>query len=210
MTTVHAFCRDAECPKNHISYYKNRKGYRADFVLPHFKNDAIKGTQRLPVAQQNLEVLAMLEKASAYCHTHSSATDVTTLFHDSTGKLCQAAYFSIVAAKQLTFGDIRCTANTLRHSFATAWRDFLAIPTTQLMGVTATQLEAAAAGMMLNSTEAWNSTYDDTTMNRSIHATLALWPRFQAFVKEQHLDKVSEVPWDPVSIDIATLSPSSS
>ena len=198
-------CSEAACPKNHVHYYKDRKGHHAELHLVHFKNDSIKGAQRLPLSQSYLGMLALLEQGSAYYST-LGGEPTTTLFYSLAGCVYAGPYFSTISANLLTFGEVRCTAVDFRHIFATLWKDFIASPTTQLHGLTTQQLEEAAAGLMLNSPAAWAISYDDSTVSRGIHTTLALWPKFQAFVKAQHLDKASEEPWDPLTVDLAALA----
>lgn len=90
--------------------------------------------------------------------------------------------------------------------FSTAWRDFTNDPHTKLVSLTSQQLDAAAADLMLNSTAAWNATYDDSTRARGVQAPLSMWPAFTAFVREHHFDAASAVPWDPLSIELERLS----
>lgn len=65
-------------------------------------------------------------------------------------------------------------------------------------------MQEVAATMMLNTPEAWGS-YDDTTSDRALHRAMAMWPQFQALMKEQHLDKASREDWDPLTADVANL-----
>jgi hypothetical protein len=173
--------------------------------LVHFKNDNKKGPQHMPLAKGTIKVMAMLEQASAFMATQCPG-GVSTLFYGTTGHPYQPAYFSTVVSNLLTMYGVRCTANTFRHFFSTAWRDFISSPTTQLVGFTIHQLEEVAASMMLNSTDAWATSYDDSTMDRGMHSILALWPKFLTFVYEHHLDKVTEEPWDPLTATMAELS----
>ena len=198
--------REGACPKNRIHYYKDRKGLKAEMVLVHFKNDAMKGPQHLPLAKANLQVAAMLEQASAQYKVLVQGVHVDTLFYMHDGTMYRGPYFSIVGGNILSFGAERCTANTFRHLFITAYRDFLASPTTQLLGLTTQQLEEAAAAMTLNSPAVWDAAYDDTNVSRGIHSCLSLWPKFVEFVHEQHLDKASQEPWDPLVVAMADLA----
>lgn len=187
------------CSLNHVDYYKDRKGYHADLCLVHFKNEALKGEQRLPLSPKLLEVFMLLEQAAAF-------TGARCLFHNTRREAYPGPYFSTVVAGLLTFKQQRCTANTFRHMFTTAWRDFTSSPHTKLLELTVQDLEAATADLMLNSTDAWNATYDDSTRARGMLATLALWPKFQEFVKEQHTDLHSQEPWDPLATALGQLS----
>lgn len=65
-------------------------------------------------------------------------------------------------------------------------------------------LTAAAATMMLNSPAVWSS-YDETTTDRALHNAMTFWPKFQEFMKEQHMDLASRKPWDPLTADPSTL-----
>ena len=199
------------CPTNHILYTNNVKvkGIQSVVHLVHFKNDNSKGLQQLPTSKGTLQVLVLLEQASAFMNDKLPG-GVSTLFHynngKSSGKPYLASYFSTVAANQLSNSNVRLTANSFRHYFSTAWRDFISTPSTQLLGFTAQQLENMAASMMLNSPEAWTISYDDSTMARGMHTILALWPKFLTFVHEQHIVKEAEEPWDPLTASLAELS----
>jgi precorrin-6B methylase 1 len=76
--------------------------------------------------------------------------------------------------------------------FATAWKDFVNSPIVAHTQLSSMQLTAAAADMMLNSTEVWDRHYDDSNRGRGTQLVLDLWPQFVEFVKQQHLDKASE------------------
>lgn len=173
----------------------------ADLELWHFKNEAIKGVQHVPLAAGLLEKVVYLERARAAMYP-----ECPTLFCDIQGRPYRDAYFSTVVANNISIGQERLTANDLRHMFVTAWRDFINCPSTQLVHLTAQELNAAAADMMLNSTEAWTAAYDDTNRDRSIHMVFCKWPQFMSFVKESHLDHVSREPVDPLTVDLAALS----
>lgn len=193
-------CRaPSTCPLNHVVYFKDRRGTHAEMVLHHFKNEAMKGEQRLPLSAKLVEVFALLEQAA-------KAYGATSMFYNLCGDAYPGPYFSTVCAGLLTFDQVRCTANTFRHLFTTAWRDFTSHPKTHLVELTIQQLDAATADLMLNSTDAWNATYDDATRARGLQATLSLWPQFSTFVKEQHLDQASCEAWDPLAADLASLS----
>lgn len=194
----------ADCPTNRISYVKDRNGYRAEMVLVHFKNDAIKGEQHIPLAEPMLEMVAMLERAAEFMSSKVPG-GCRTLFFDNKGDVYTREYFSSVVTKALSFEGHRVTATDCRHLFATAWRDFVNSPYNQLHDLNVAQLTAAAADMMLNSTEAWNGTYDDTNRERGVYRTLAKWSMFRDFIERQYLDKASEEAWDPLSVDMELL-----
>lgn len=61
---------------------------------------------------------------------------------------------------------------------------------------------------MLNSTTAWNMSYDDSTRNRAISTSISLWPKFVEFVKQTHLATTSREEWDPLTIDLSMLTTS--
>lgn len=187
-------CRDASCKRNHVVYKIVHGKHTAEMVLVHFKNDAIKGPQHIPLSPQLLEMFVLLEQA-----VHAVFPRSTTLFFMENGQPYQPSYFSTVVGDYLTFDGVRCTANHWRHVFTTLWRDFLSCPTTRLLDFTVQQLEEGAAQLMLNSTQAWNAAYDDTDKLRAILHTHALWPKFQEYVHNVHDAKMSEQAWDPLT-----------
>ncbi|PSC67192.1 L-isoaspartate(D-aspartate) O-methyltransferase [Micractinium conductrix] len=197
--------REVGCPKNHVKYYSNRKGTHAELELVHFKNEKQKGRKSLPLAAGPTQAVVLLEQAVAFMAGWFPQGTVCTLFCGSTGLPYKEAYVSTVAAKQLSQYGHKCTARSFRQFFSTAWRDFLSFPTTQLMGMTANQLDVVAASMMLNSPEAWTISYDDSIAERGMRTILHLWDKFQAFLFSQHLDKISEQPWDPLTATMADL-----
>lgn len=175
-------------------------------MLVHFKNDCIKGPQALPLSKGSLQVVALLDQASAFMHTKCREPVCTLFFSHENGRPFKSNYFSTIAANVLSMYSVRCTANTFRHMFVTAWKDFISSPNTQLLGLSAQQLETVAASMMLNSPEAWAFTYDDSTVARGMHIILSLWPRFLSFVYGLHLDRVTEKEFDPATATMAELS----
>lgn len=201
LSTPKCLCRDpSQCSKNHIDYYEDRHGHHASLKVTHFKNDAIKGDQELPLSPSLLRPLTLLERAIHHCMPHSHL-----MFFDHNGALFKGPYFSYVVSQAISVGGIHLTANDVRHMFVTLWRDFLNTPSTKLLDLTIHQLSASAADLMLNSTTAWSISYDDSTRNRAIHTTLALWPHFIEFVRQAHLDAMSRKGWDPLTIDIDSL-----
>jgi len=168
--------------------------HTAELVMVHFKNDNMKGTQVLPLAHGMVEMFVLLEQATQHCYPGSN-----TLFHMENGNPYQDEYFSTIVGNLLTFNGVRTTANTWRHKFATMWRDFISSPATHLLDLTVQHLEAGAAQLMLNSTEAWNAAYDDTDKCRAILHTLHLWPQFVDFAHKAHLAKQSEEEFDPLT-----------
>lgn len=204
--TSHALnCRKVECTKNHVLYIKNRKGHTAMFEVVHFKTEPSKGKQTIPLAKGTVEVFMMLEKASHFYNTQVDA-DVTTMFHKMDGTTYKDAYFSTVASTILTIDGERCLARHFRHMFATNWRDFIQCPTTKLYEIGVDELEEAATRLTLTSPEAWDAAYDDTTIVRGMHTVVALWPKFKEFLFSKHLDKLSEVEWDPLTTTMADLA----
>ena len=198
-------CSDPVCPKNHIKLFKNRSGLHGELSLVHFKNVNTKGPQIIPLAQNNIQIATLLEQASVFMGS-CCATDVASIFCRPSGHTYAEPYFSNHCTKVLSFHGHKLNAKDFRHMFATSWKDFIASPTTQLMGLTASQLVDAAASMMLNSPEAWAITYDDSTFDRGMQTILALWPRFLAFVEGQHFDAVTRQAWDPLTASMAELS----
>ena len=203
--TTDKHCRKEDCSKNHVVYTKNRKGLRAIFDVVHFKTEPTRGRQSIPLAKQTVEVFVMLEQASNFYDTLVAA-DVGTLFYKRDGTPYADAYFSTTAAQILTIDGERCLARHFRHMFAAAWRDFIQCPTTRLIDSTVQELEEAATRLTLTSPDAWDATYDDSTIVRSMHSVMALWPKFQEFLFSQHLDKLSEQEWDPLTTTLADLA----
>jgi hypothetical protein len=79
----------------------------------------------------------------------------------------------------------RITAKDYRHLFATAWRDYINTPSTQLHNLTLHELDAAAADCMCSSTYAFNTAYDDSNRQRGMLTILEQWIKFKEFVKRQ-------------------------
>lgn len=188
------------CSKNHVHYYQDRHGHHASLKATHFKNEAIKGPQDLPLSPSLLKPLSLLERG-----IHAMCPSSPTLFFAQDGDPYKGPYFSYIASKAISLDGVQLKANDLRHMFATLWRDFINSPSTQLLSLTITQLNASAADLMLNSTQAWSASYDDSSRDRAIHTTLSLWPKFQEFVKQAHIDHHSTKEWDPLTIDLDSL-----
>lgn len=117
---------------------------------------------------------------------------------------CVQEYFSTICGNLLVCEGKRMTSNHLRHLYVTGWRDHMQCPSTFMVREQVRQVTMAASGMMLNSPEAWGS-YDNSTIDRTMNIALAIWPTFQAFMKEQHLDITSRKAWDPLSADLASM-----
>ncbi len=192
------------CHKNHISFYKDRHGHHASLMATHIKNEAIKGEQELPLSPSLLIPLTLLERA-----THTCMPSSHTLFHDTWGLPYKGSYFSNICSQALSFDGHHITANDVRHMFVTLWQDFISHPSTKLLDMTMQQMNASAADLMLNSTDAWAIAYDDSIRERAINTTLALWPQFGEFVEQAHLDSISKEEWDPLTIDMSALTISS-
>lgn len=173
-------------------------------MATHFKNEAIKGDQELPLSPSLLKPITLLEKGSQACMPSSHM-----LFSDSWGLTYKGPYFSNIASKSISFDGHHITANDVRHMFVTLWQDFINHPSTKLLDLTMNSMNASAADLMLNSTQAWDIAYDDSTRSRAINTTISLWPSFVEFVKQAHLDTISKEEWDPITIDISMLSISS-
>ena len=195
-------CKHKECKANHISYYKDRHGYHGEFVMVHFKNEAMKGEQHLPISPKYLEMLTTLEKG-----IKAKQPRATTLFFSLDGPPYQLAYFSTIATNTISFGGHHLTANTLRHLFVTSWKDFTNTPTTKLYEMSVGQLNAAAADLMLNSTQAWASSYDDSNRVRGTLTVLSQWDAFTKWVEEDAKDKASKELVDPTTLKPSMLTP---
>lgn len=156
-------------------------------VLVHFKTDATKARQEVPLAPSMVKLVALLERAA---HAHSPATN--TLYCTTLGKVYEKDYFYSIGGKVLSFARHCLTSRDLRHSFVTAWRDFSSSPLAKLHGITVAELEVAASSMMLNSPQAWDEAYDDSILDREALNMMAQWDKFTEFVREAHLDKASE------------------
>lgn len=116
-------------------------------------------------------------------------------------------YFSKITKDAISLPTCTIIANDLRHMFSTLWNDFISSPPTSsnILSLTITQLNACASDMMLNSTKAWAASYDDSHRERATTTTLALWPKFVEYVKNDHLDKMSTKGWDPHTISLSSL-----
>jgi len=172
-----------------VRYFTDLEGNHAELVLTHFKNDAIKGTQYLPLAAQMYLGLVLLEKAHHFMNNSSP----TLWFGKNSRTMYKEAYWSTICSKALTLEDgRRITAKDFRHLFATSWRDYINSPSTKLADLTTKELDAAAADLMCTSTNALTVAYDDTNRVRGNKVILANWPGFQAFVMRQWDLKSSE------------------
>ena len=181
------WCRDPACEGNHIKYTKDKDGFMAALVLPHFKNESIKGVQEVPLSPKWLRLVALLERAAA---AHRPSTG--TLFCATDGTLYKEAYFSTVSTTALSFNQQKCTSRHFRHLFTTNYKAFTTDPGTTLRGISAHVVQQAAADLMLTSTQMLDSTYDDSAREKGTAAVMSLWPKFKEYVKEQHLKKRSE------------------
>ena len=70
--------------------------------------------------------------------------------------------------------------------FATAWRDYINKPETQLQGITIHALDAAAADLMRTSTYAFNNSNDDTNRGRGERSVMAHWKDFMEHVEQDY------------------------
>lgn len=197
-------CRHpSKCPKNHISFYKDRHGYHGSLMATHFKNEAMKGNQELPLSPSLMLPITMLERGIHACMPTSH-----TLLSDTWGLPYKLDYFSHISSLAISIEGHHLTANSVRHMFVTLWQDFINHPTTKLHDLTMHQVSASAADLMLNSTSAWDIAYDDSIRSRAINTTISLWPQFVEFVKQSHLDSASKEEWDPLTIDLSLLTTS--
>lgn len=196
-------CRDPKCPKNHIRYFKNRQGHHAELVCVHYKNSNTKGIQTIPLSKALLEKFVLLEQGVDALFGGSSRNKVLLCAQD--GSTFNPKYWSTAITNMMAIEQERYTPTAMRHMFATHFRDFMSSPTMRAAVQPNTEATAAAASMMLNSTTAWDMAYDDSTYDRHAKAILSIWPKFQEFVHEVHLDKKSEEAWDPLAMDLADL-----
>lgn len=92
---IYESCLDKHgCVPNQLHYYKDRHGYHAELVLSHFKNESLKGEQRLPLSSSLLEVFALLEQAAV-------RLKADTLFSLMDGRPYPGPYFSSEMAAML-------------------------------------------------------------------------------------------------------------
>lgn len=180
-------CRHDKCPCNHLRLFKDRHGFHAEMILVHFKDDTMKGIQRLPLAWELLEPIVMLQQGRAQVFPNSSA-----LFPTTRGELYKQDYFSTVVAGYLSLPTQRVTYRLFRHLFPTLWRSFIHRPSTKLHDMTVRHLEAAAASLMLTSSDMLGTVYDDSTLHRATNVVLALWPEFVKFVEQDYKDHCSQ------------------
>lgn len=173
-------------------------------MATHFKNEAMKGEQELPLSPSLLLPITMLERGIKECKPNSHM-----LFCDTWGLPYKLDYFSHISSQAISFDGHHLTANMVRHMFVTMWQDFIQHPSTKLLDLTMHQMSASAADLMLNSTSAWDIAYDDSIRSRATNTTISLWPKFVEFVQQSHLDATSKEEWDPLTIDIGMLSISS-
>lgn len=208
-------CRDPEqCDKNHLEFTKDCEGRHLTMVLAHFKNDTIKGTQHLHMADQMHNPFIYLEQAHNFLAPNSP-----TLWFNSYGETYSESYWSTICSKALTLHDGRritakvaahviidcmswsCNPTSqgcclllqdFRHLFATAWRDYINTPTTTLADLTMHQLDAAAADLMCSSTQAFTNSYDDTNRVRGNMVVLAKYKSFKTYVETRYKVKQTE------------------
>ena len=178
-----------------------KEPHHATFNVEHHKNEGIKGRQEIPLSSHLLLPITLLERASHFLFPNSP-----TLFFGYGGEVYEQAYFSLIAKGGISLPHMSLKANDLRHMFVTLWMDFINTPSTHLLNLSISQLNACASNMMLNSTNAWDASYDDSHMDRAMLTTLAMWPKFVEFVREAHFDRASEEAWDPLIIDMGLLS----
>lgn len=113
--------------------------------------------------------------------------------------------FSIFCSKLLTTKDTKLNTNNLRHMFVTGWLDYENYPSSSLHKLLVEHVNKETSKMMLNSVQVWNTTYDDSHVDRSLLTTIAQWPKFQEFMRQKHLDKASEEQVDPLTFDFTSM-----
>lgn len=185
-------CKDHKCQKNYFHFYQDRGGQHVVCVMSHFKNDTVKGAQRFSVVAELVEPLLLQHMAHQAC-----APDCKTLFFSKSFREMESPYFSTLCGDALTPPERgRLTALTFRHLFQTMYRDFIHKPATQLMQVTRDELQRAGALLMLSSTDAVDTYYDDGEGGRALELVLQYWPQFKTFVREHHVDVTSRKVWN--------------
>lgn len=156
--------------------------------MEHFKNDAIKGTQHLPISRGLLEYCVQLARAAA-AHTPAAEAMFCSI---QTGAMYKEEYFSQICTKALSFDGHHIRATDFRHMVASAWRDFVNTLDAKLCSLSTKQMCAALADLMLTSTSQFDATYDDTNRGRGTQACMSQWAKFREFVEKAHQLKVSE------------------
>lgn len=136
------------CPKNQVSYYKDRKGLHANITAIHYKYSKSKGPQDILLMPGMITKFAHLDQALL---SIEAKTPTDFFKRQGNQEPYQKAYFSTICSKQLVFQGKRLTSNHLRHLFITGWRDFINHPSTFLMRHT--QAEMQASGMC---SEVWD------------------------------------------------------
>jgi hypothetical protein len=101
-------------------------------------------------------------------------------------------YWSQICTNALSFDDNSINATTIRHLFATAWRDYINTPSATLQDLSRQQLDAAAADLMCTSTDAYDCAYDDSTRQRGTCVVMDQWASFSQFVYDSHAEKLTE------------------
>ena len=164
----------------------------------HFKNDAIKGKQVVPIANELVQPLVYATRA----HKHAAGRCPSLFFSSmASSSPYGEAYFSKIVGDALTPEGDRSTAQDYRHHFATAWRDFTASPEFKLSDVTRELLDAACIDLMCTSTEMWDRNYDDSCRHRGHALALSRMAKFRDFVTKRHAIEKSRVDWDPLTED---------
>lgn len=59
------WCRDSNCPKNHVYFYTNRNGTQGHINVVHHKYGKYKGSQIIPLAPKLIKMFGLLEQANA-------------------------------------------------------------------------------------------------------------------------------------------------
>lgn len=133
-------CRDPKCPKNQVSYYKDRKGLHANITATHYKYSKVKGPQDIMLMPGMIIKFAYLDQALL-----SLEAKTPTYFFKRQGNQepYHKAYFSTICSKQLVFQGKRLTSNHMRHLFITGWRDFINHPSTILLRHTQAEMQAS-------------------------------------------------------------------
>jgi hypothetical protein len=82
------------CDKNWVRYYCNLTGNNLELVLAHFKNDNIKGTQRIPLSKMLMGPFIFLEHAHDYL-----CLECPSMWFNTRGEMYKPDYWSTICSK---------------------------------------------------------------------------------------------------------------
>lgn len=164
-------------------------------VMSHFKNDSIKGTQHIPLAEELVEPLIMQHLARS-----KYAPQCKSLFFSKSFVEIQYEYFYTLAGDALTLpGRHRISSGKIRCMYETLWRDFMHCLGFKLLDIARAELDRAAAEGMLSSTVAVDASYDRGDRDRGYDLVQPYWPYFVQFVQDHFETLQSRQPWNFVT-----------